>query len=246
MATKGTNQAVLVDEFIFNGDTSAVTTSISVAELDKTNIASTAMEYIPGLSEWRIAQNGYWSGPDADGMADELHDRLGTSGAVVSHIPDRTSTGTPTYTIPNAFNATLPIEAPADGIITMNGEWAASEGGHRGELVTYNTTISGTGNGTSIDLGSAGSAGGYFYLHVHTIDGDDSGTSTNSAIKLQSSSDNISFADEATITFSATGGNTATLSGTVNRYIRISTTSMGGASSITATAIAVVSGVTET
>lgn len=246
MATKGTSQAILVDEFIFNGDTSSVNTSISVNELGKTNIASTAMEYIAGLSEWRITQNGYWAGPDADGMADELHDRLGVTGAVVSHIVDRANTNTPTYTIPNAFNAKLPIEAPADGIITMNGEWAASAGGHRGMLVCYNTEITATGGGTSIDLGSAGSAGGYAYLHVHTIDDDDSGTSTNTDIDIESSSDDSSFASEGTFTFSATGGNTVTMSGTVNRYIRFNCTDLGGATSLEVTLIAVVSGVTET
>lgn len=243
-ATKGTAQTIIVDEFILGGSTSGIQTAFTVSEYDTTDVHSTAMEYIAGLPSMRITQNGYFTGADADGMADELHDRLGVSGAVVTHLPDRTSTNTPAYVIPNAFNANLPIDVPVDGVITMNGEWAATAGGLRGKLVTYNTTISGTGDGTSIDLGSAGSSGGTYVLHVHSIDDDDSGTSTDSVIKMQSSSDNSSFADEATVTFSATGGYTAVMSGTVNRYIRISTSDMGGASTIVVTAIAVVTGVT--
>lgn len=246
MAIKGTNQAILVDEFIFNADTSSVSTSIEVAELDVTNIASTAMGYIPGLPTWRMVQNGYWTGADADGVADELHDRLGTTGAQIAHLPDRTSNGTPAYVLPDAFNANLPIEAPVDGVITMTGEWAASAGGHRGELITYNETISATGAGTPIDLGSAGSSGGYAYLFVHQIDDDASGTSTNTDIDVESSTtEGGTYASEGTFTFSATGGFALTLSGTVNRWVQFNTTDLGGATSLEVSLIAVVTGVTE-
>ena len=241
---KGNGSTIIVDEFIFGGDTSSVEVQFSTSEHDVTDLHSTAMEYIPGLPSMRIVQNGYWAGPDADGMADELHDRLGVTGAQVAYLPIRGTTNTPVYVIPDAFNASLPIDGPTDGVITMNGEWAATAAGKRAKLITYNTTISATGDGTSIDLGSAGSSGGTFYLHVHSIDGDASGTSTNSAIKVQSSSDDATFADEGTVTFSATGGFSAAMSGTVNRYIRISTSSMGGATSLVVTAYVVVTGVT--
>jgi len=241
---KGTSASVIVDEFIWGGSTSSAEVQFTINEHDVTNLDSTGMEYIPGLTTMRVVQNGYWVGPDTDGVADELHDRLGVSGAQVAFVPIKATTNTPVYVIPSAFNASLPIDASADAVITMNGEWAATNAGQRGKLISYNTTISGTGNGTSIDLGSAGSAGGYFYLHVHSIDGDASGTSTSSAIKVQSSSDDSTFADEGTVTFSATGGHSATMSGTVNRYLRISTSDMGGATSIVVTAYVVVTNVT--
>jgi hypothetical protein len=245
MAIKGNAQAILVDEFIFNSETSSVNTSISVAELDHTNIASTATEYKTGLTEWRITQNGYFAGGDADGIADELHDRLGTTGAQVAHIIDRTSNGNFAYVIPDAFNANLPIEATAANLVTMNGEWAASDAGHRGRCVAYNASISGTGAGTSIDFGSAGSSGGYAYLFLHTIDGDDSGTSTNTDIDVESATtEGGSYSSEGTFTTSATGGTAITMSSTVNRWIRFNVTDMGGASALTATVIVCVTGVT--
>lgn len=246
MATKGTSQAVLVDEFIFNAATSSVSLAISVAEHDQTNIASSAMEYTPGLPEWRLTQNGYFVGGNADGFADELHDRLGATGAQVAHLPDRTSTNTPAYVIPDAFNAALPIDAPVDGLITMSGEWAASAGGHRGKLITYNTTITSVAPGTSIDLGSAGSAGGHAYLFVHAIDGSVNGTSTDTVINVGSSATEGGTYDvESTFTFSATGGYARTMTGTVNRWLRINTTDLGGATSVAVTAIVVVTNVTE-
>lgn len=245
MALKASKQAILVDEFIFNCDTSSVETTIDVAELDTSNLCDgDDAAYVPGLRTWRITQNGYFDGVSADGIEKELYDRLGVTGAQITHVINRDTTNEVTYTLADAFNAELPLSAVTAEIITMNGAWAATDSGYRGRLVSYNTAISATGNGTSIDLGSAGSAGGYFFLHVHQIDDDTSGTSTNSAIKMQSSSDDATFADEATITFSATGGFAAAMSGTVNRYIRISTSSLGGATSLEVTALVYVANVT--
>ena len=248
MATKGTAQFVLVDEFDFSGDTSSIGTTIGIAELDGTDLDSTAMEYVSGLPTWRIVQNGYFAGGDADGIADELHDRLGTTGAVVSHVIDGATPLSPSYTILDAFNAALPIEAPATELITMSGEWAASESGTRGLVLSWKVTFTGASNKPSQDFGSAGSDGGTFILHVHSIDGDASGTSTGSAIRIQSSANDIDYDDEGEISFSATGGFSVALSGTVNRYWRIyvsGTGSMGGASSINVTAIVAVNGVTQ-
>lgn len=245
MAVKGNSQAVLVDEFIFNSETSSVELSISNGELDHTNLASTAMEYQGGLSDWRLAQSGYFSGVEADGMADELHDRLGVAGAQIGYIPDRTTNGNFAYVIPEAFNANLPISAQTAGLVTMNGDWAASDGGKRGQCVAYNATISGTGAGTAIDFGSAGSAGGFAYLFLHTIDGDMSGTSTNTDIDVEScDTQGGVYASEGTFTVSATGGYALTLSGTVNRWIKFNTTDMGGATSLTATLIVCITNVT--
>ena len=66
-------------------------------------------------------------------------------------------------------------------------------------------------------------------MHVSAI----GGTATSATIDVESSIDNLSFASEGTFTFSAVGGFTLALSGTVNRYLRINLTSMGGATSIT-------------
>ena len=246
MATKGNSQTVLVDEFIFGGNTSSIELSVSTAELDITDLHSTAMEYIAGLPDARITQNGYFDGAEADGFEYEMEARLGTNGVQVTYLPIRGTTNTPAYTIPDVFGASMNISSEAAGLITLNGDWVASESIHRGALVCYNTEITGTGGGTSIDLGSAGSAGGYAYLHVHTIDDDDSGTSTNTDIDIESSANDSSFDSEGTFTFSATGAATAvTMSGTVNRYIRYNCTDLGGATSLEVSLIVVVDGVTE-
>ena len=243
-ATKGNVQAVVIDEFIFNSTVSEVGFSIAVDELECTNLASTAKEYIPNVDDPTVTVNGYLTGGAADGYEAEMNARKGVSGTNVLYIPLRTTTGSPVRVIPDASLMGLDYASPINGLMTLNGTIRPTDAHYRGMLVTYNTTISGTGNGTSIDLGSAGSAGGYGYLHVHTIDGGKSGTATSASFKIQSSADDSSFADEGTFTVSATGAFSATMSGTVNRYIRLNTADMGGATSFTVTLIACVSGVT--
>lgn len=245
MATyRGNTQAVVIDEFIFNANISEAGFSMPVGELECTNLASTAKEYIPDVDDPTLTINGYLTGGAADGFEAEMNARKGVSGTNVLYIPIRTATATPVRVIPDASLTGLDYASPINALMTLNGTIRPSAAHYRGMLVCYNTTVSGTGNGTSIDLGSAGSAGGYAYLHVHAIDDDLSGTATDASFKIQSSSDDSSFADEGTFTVAATGAFAATMSGTVNRYVRLSTADMGGATSFTVTLIACVAGVT--
>jgi hypothetical protein len=72
------------------------------------------------------------------------------------------------------------------------------------------------------------------------------GTATNASIVLQSD-DNTGFSTpgtECTFTFSAVGGYEQAISGTVDRYVRLNCSSMGGATSFVVVCVAAVSGVT--
>ena len=72
------------------------------------------------------------------------------------------------------------------------------------------------------------------------------GSATNAAIKVQSAAtEGGSYADEGTFTFSAIGAYAVTLSGTVDRWVRINTTDLGGATSFVVNAIVCVNGVTQ-
>ena len=243
--TKGNDQALLVDEVIWNADTAELTTAIAVSELETPNLAMTANEYSPNLPDWTIEHSGYMTGVAADEIEAEMSARRGTTGSTVAHLFTRSTTNSPAYVLPSAGLFGQGWGAPVADVLTVSGTWRNDDGqGYRGALVTYNTTVTATGDGTSIDLGSAGSSGGVAYLFVHTIDTDISGTATDASFKIQSSSDNSSFADEGTFTVGATGAFSATLSGTVNRYVRLNTADLGGATSFTVTLIACVADVT--
>jgi hypothetical protein len=133
------------------------------------------------------------------------------------------------------------MQAPAKSLMTLNGAWAKGRGGSRGIRV-FSGSISGTGNATSVDLGSAGSNGGKAYLFVQSI----TGSATNASFKVQSSTtEGGAYADEGTFTVSAVGGYEVTMSGTVNRWVRLNTSSMGGATGFTVVLVVCVSGVTQ-
>lgn len=245
MATRGNQQALLVDEFNFSCATAEVTTQFTVNEYETPNLCMTGNEYIPGDSRAEITANGYIIGVDADGNEAETYARLGVDGTVVAHLLNRTEPGTPAYVIENAFAGENTWGAPVANVLALNGKWSSGVGGtRRSYLVVYDVEITATGNQAAVDFGSAGSAGGSAFLFVHEIDGNKSGTASGASFKVQSSADNVTFADEATISVNSTDAYAASLTGTVNRYIRLNISSLGGATSFRVSLVASVNNVT--
>lgn len=239
MATKGTYTSILIDEFDFSGDNNSVEVNVSSDQFDITAFQDTGNVFLTGVSQGTITQNGYFGGGAADGFEAEMYARLGsTTGVTVAVLLGTQTTGCPAYVLPGTSGNNMQIQSPVNGIITLNGGWNSGTGMKRGFRL-YGGTVSATGAQTAIDFGAAGSAGGFAYVFVQAI----TGTATNATIDIESSSDNTTFASEGTATFSAVGAQTVTMSGTVNRYIRINTTSLGGATNFTVVAVACVSGV---
>lgn len=237
-AIKGTKSKVLVDEFDFSGDTASVTVTVGMTEEDATTLQATGAEYEPILPSLKIEQNGYLvSGSD---MESELYDRLGVAGSYVAALFDTDVVGCPAY-IQETFNAQMNIQAPAKSLMTLNGAWGMGRGGHRGIRI-FDGVIDATGAQAAVDLGSAGSDGGIAFLFVQAITGSASGA----AIKVQSSAtEGGTYADEGTFTFSALGAYAVALTGTVNRWLRLNTTGLGGATDFTVVAIVCVNDVTQ-
>lgn len=240
-AIKGTLAKILVDEFDFSGDTSGIDVQMTMGEQDTTTLGATAMTSAAILPSMTINQNGYVAGVGAGELEKELWDRLGVAGVYVAALFGTDVAACPAYVKDNTFGANMQIQAPAAGLMTLNGSWAVGQGGSRG-LRIYTGTLSSTGNQTAYDFGSAGSAGGEAYLFVHTI----TGTATSASVKVQSSAtEGGTYADEATLTFSAVGGYAAAMSGTVNRWLRLNCASLGGATSFLVTVVACVDGVSQ-
>lgn len=241
MATRGTNAKLLIDEFNFSCDTNSLTVTGSVAALDSTGLCATGTTFVAGLTTGGLTHAGYYSGKGAGYIEQELNARLGTATPVyVAAIIGTATAGCPAYVCASTWGKQLTINLPLAELITLNGEWDAPGGLVRG-LRLVDATLSATGAGTAYDTGAAGSAGGRAFLFVSAI----VGTATSATIDVESSAtQGGTYASEGTFTLSAVGVQTLTMSGTVNRWLRINTTSLGGATSITAIAIAGVSGVT--
>lgn len=240
MAIKGTYTRILVDQFDFSGVSNSVDVAINSEEFDVTAFQDEGNMFLTGVSGGTITQNGYFDGAAAGGYEAEVYSRLGsTTGHVVAVLFGTQTTGCPAYVLPGTDGREMTIASPVNGIVTLNGTWGEGSGIRRGRRV-FGGTISATGAQTAIDFGAAGSMGGVAYVFVQTI----TGSASNATIAVQSSSNNSTFDNEGTATFSAVGVQTVALSGTVNRYIRLNCTSLGGATSFVVVGVVCVNGVT--
>jgi len=241
-AKKGTLARLLVDEFDFSADTAGFGVAVTMAEQDSTTLQATALTFEPILPSMQIDHDGYVSSAGSAGdMEQELKAVLGVAGSYVAALLGTDVVGCPAYVLDGTYGAQLNFSSPAAGLLTINGNWGKGRGAHRGYRI-FSGAISATGNQAAIDLGSAGSDGGEAYLFVQSI----TGSASSAQIKAQSSAtEGGTYADEATLTFSAVGSFKALMTGTVNRWLRLNTASMGGATAFTVVLIVCVKGVTE-
>lgn len=240
-ALKGTLSQLLADEFDFSGDTAGFTVTVGMPEQDATVLTSTAMLYAAILHNMGIEHNGYVQGiATADEMEGELFERI-TGAHYVSCLLGTSVVGCPAYTIDSSFVRDLKLGAPVAGLMTINGSWGKGLGGSRG-LRIFSGTLDATGTQSSVDFGAAGSAGGECYLHITAK----TGTMSDTIILVESSAtEGGVYATEATFTVSALGGFKAVMSGTVNRWLRVNLSDLGGADDVTIVVIACVDGVTQ-
>lgn len=241
MAIKGTYTRILVDEFDFSGVSNSVDVAIDSEEFDVTAFQDEGNVFLTGVSGGTITQNGYFDGGAAGGYESEVYSRLGsTTGSIVAVLFGTQTTGCPAYVLPGTDAREMTIASPVNGIVTLNGTWGEGSGIRRGRRV-FGGTISATGAQTAIDFGAAGSTGGVAYVFVQAI----TGSASNATIAIESATtSNGTYASEGTATFSAVGVQTVALSGTVNRYIRLNCTSLGGATSFVVVGVVCVNGVT--
>jgi len=244
MPVRATNTKLLVDRFNFSGSTMGYTVAVTVGELDVTNLESTGNEKIAGNSGGTLEMQGYYTGKGAGLWEQELHARLGTGTPVyVAACIGTSNVKCPTYIFDESWGEQMTVEAPVENVIMVNGRWGGGKVGMKRGKRIFAAAITATGAKTSQDLGAAGSAGGSAYLFVQSI----TGTATSATIVVESSAtEGGTYAAEGTFTFSALGAYKIALSGTVNRWLRINVTGLGGSSAFTVAVVVVVTGVTQT
>ena len=245
MATKAKYTRLLVDAFDFSTVSNSLEVAFTAEKVDVTTFQASGKEFLIMGAEGAITQQGYLTGAGAGYFEQEIYESIANTEALTVAAMFGTDTAAcPAYVAPGVNTEGLTIEAPVAGVITVAGNWGSGSGILRG-LRVWTGTFSATGAQTVpgyIDLGAQGTAGGKAWLFVQVIDG----SATSATITLESD-DNTSFtsaATEGTFTFSAVGVQTMTLSGTVDRYVRLNCTDLGGATSFVVVAIAAVSGVT--
>ena len=229
--------------------TASAEVSMSIGTEEVTAFQATAKEFITTDPESSIKITGYVSSLAADsgGWEQELYDRFAAlnTAQVGLMLSDSASgdAGMPCYVLPLTSADQMKITAPATGVLGIDGNFMAGDTGLKRGVCLWYGAITGTGNKTAYDIGAAGSTGGAIYVWVFSI----TGTATNASIKVQSATtEGGTYADEGTVTFSATGKATsAAMTGTVNRWLRVNVASMGGATGFTIAVVATVNGVTQ-
>ena len=239
MAIHGRYTRIFVNQFALAGVSNSVQLQLPIGSLDATNFESTAQEWIATIGNAQLVHAGYLHGKTT-GLEQALYNGM-TTPAYVAALFGTAATKCPAYVLQQSYAGQLTIDAPADGVVAVNGNWLGGSGGgiKRGYRV-FTGTISGTGGQTGTDWTTAGTAGGYAWLFVTAI----VGTATNATITVESDtvSNFATAATEGTFTFSAVGGYQIALSGTVNRYIRLNLTSLGGATSVTVMGVVALTG----
>lgn len=245
MATKATYTRLLVNQWDFSTVSNRLSVVLTAEKQDVTTFQADGKQFHVMGADGSIAQKGYLTGVAANSFEAEIATAIANSTAMtVAALFGTNVVGCPAYVAANCDPSELGIESPVDSVIALNGGWGGGNGVRRG-LRVWSGTFSATGAQTSpgyVDLGAIGAAGGKAWLFVQAI----TGTATNATVTLESD-DNTSFtsaATEGTFTFSAVGVQEMTLSGTVDRYVRLNCTSKGGATSFVVVAVAAVSGVT--
>lgn len=246
MTVKGCRTRILVGGVDLSGDTNTVGVNIQGRAIDYGVLQDCDQRRLPLSPAGSIEHNGYYSGPTAGKIEAELYTYLGsTTGVHVACIYDTAGAVPFAYVQDMAYNSKLAIKGQTGQLLTVAGMWPTlkSSGARmiRGYQV-WGGTISATGALTGIDFGAAGSAGGKAYIFVTTI----TGSASSAAVKIQSDTDPAhgTTVDEGNTSFSAVGCYEISLSGTVNRYVRLNCTSLGGSTNFTIYALVALSGIT--
>lgn len=239
MAVKSQYTRFLLNEFDFSGYSNQLDVSISGDKLEATAFQDTGKVYLTGVPDATLTQAGYFA-TDTGYIEDELKAAFDAGTCDAAALYGTSVTKCPAFVFPGAKVVSYGITTATGSVITINSELASGEGVKHGWRV-FSGTISATGEQTSIDFGSAGSAGGYAYLFVQAI----TGSATDATIDVESSAtEGGTYASEGTFTFSAVGVQSVAMSGTVNRWLRLNCTDLGGATDFTVVGIVAVSGVT--
>ena len=150
-----------------------------------------------------------------------------TTSQVVCVAPAGGTAGKTFTGFEGAFGAEVERLVEKEGLAKLNCTYTVSGAVEEGVIIEALTAQTASGNSASVDNSASSASGGSGYIQATAK----SGTSPTMAVKIQHSADDSSYAD--LITFTTASDLTAerkTVSGTVNRYLRVNRT-IGGSSS---------------
>jgi hypothetical protein len=226
----GKKTAVLLNGTDMSPFLNEATTTQEIETAETTTFSDDDKTYIVGLADGTISTSGLFD--STAGASDAvLNGLIGQEDNTFTVLPEGSIAGRRAI-LANGQLTSYEISSPVADVIAISAEVQA-DGGllHGVALASAEVASSASATTTGVDNGSATFSGGLYNLHVTANDRDGA-----SAIKVQHSSDNVTYADLVTFTnvsASTTGGESITSTGTVNQYLRTLSTLAGASGSIT-------------
>lgn len=223
----GKSCAVLVSSNNLSAYFNSADTAQSVETAETTAFGSSAKSYIVGLRDGTISLAGMFDG--AAGAVDSvLGPALAGSALPVSLGVAGVAHGN-RATMMQAHETGYSVTAAVADVVQVSADLQSADGLFEGNFLRALTAETASTTGTALDNAASSANGLRAALHVTAGTG-------SMTVKVQHSADNSTWVD--LITFTAATGATAewkTVSGTVNRYLRVASTISGGSPSFTYT-----------
>lgn len=208
----------------------SVSGAVETAETTTYGATGGSKTYITGLNDGGVQAQGMFDGA-ADAIDEVLQASIGSDTlAPVTFAPNGLALGE-RVKILLAKTTSYEVSSPVSDVVKV-GYQAQSDGGvqHGVSLVDL-ASVTSTANGTAVDNAASSANGGVGQLHVTA-----NTRSANVVVKIQHSTDNSTWVDLITFTTVATTVKTSersSVTGTVNRYLRVQYTLSAGTGAIT-------------
>lgn len=216
----GKGTSVMLNAFDVSAFLNSADQTITVETAETTTFGSSAKSYITGLRDGTVSVGGFYDG-SASAVDEVLSSAIGSSSDSVLSVADEGMTVGGRALVAQAIDTSYQITGAVGDAVTVSAEFQVEgsdgSGAYRGVVLSDLTALSGTGGSFAVvDNGAASSNG--LVANCHTIANT---APTNIIVKIQHSSDNVTFVDLVTFTtFASTGSEHKVTSGTVNRYLK--------------------------
>jgi hypothetical protein len=229
----GKNVNVFIDEFDFSTYFNDVSASTTVDTAETSAFGTSAKTYLVGHRDGTVSLSGMFEGTASTGTDEFFDNALGNATkALVIVAPEGHSNGSGAIML-EADDTSYEVSSAIADIVQASAEFQSTDAVEHGKILSSGSSVSATGNGTSVDNGVSSTNGGAGFLSVpvNTRNG-------NITVKIQHSADNSTFADLVTFTVvsstSKTSEKVEVAEGTtVNRYLRVNLTVAGSTGSAT-------------
>ncbi len=225
----GKRTAVLFNGTDMSPFLNEATTTQEVETAETTAFSDDDKTYIVGLADGTISTSGMFD--SSAGASDPvLRGMIQQEDNTFTVLPEGVARGNRAV-LANGELTSYEVSSPVADVVAISAEIQADGGLLNGLDLTGQQIVSASGVTTEVNNGASTANGALFNLHVTANDRDGATT-----IKVQHSSDNVSYVDLVTFTSvsaSTTVGETITSTGTVNQYLRAEHTLAGSSGSVT-------------